>query len=139
MTLIVDAAPLVAVGDRSDPRQEIVWRVVQEERGPLVIPAPVTAEVDYLLTRRGGPEPARAFIADIAAGLFRVECLEPGDYPLVLELMDRYRDLGPGLADISIVILARRFDTRRILTFDYRHFRTIRPLQGRTFELLPMV
>jgi uncharacterized protein len=35
------------------------------------------------------------------------------------------------------VILAGRFETRRILTFDERHFRALRPLDGGSFTLLP--
>jgi hypothetical protein len=41
------------------------------------------------------------------------------------------------LADCAAVVLARRFRTRRLLTFDDRHFRTVGPLQGGSFELLP--
>ena len=36
-----------------------------------------------------------------------------------------------------MVVLARRFGTRRILTFDERHFRTLRPLDGGAFTILP--
>jgi len=42
-----------------------------------------------------------------------------------------------GLADLSVVVLARKLKTRRILTFDQRRFRAIRPLQGGSFTLLP--
>lgn len=45
--------------------------------------------------------------------------------------------LGIGLADASIVALAARYETNRILTLDERHFRTLRPLRGRSFRLLP--
>ena len=43
-----------------------------------------------------------------------------------------------GLADASLVVLALRFRTRRLLTFDDRAFRTVVPLQGGAFTLLPM-
>jgi uncharacterized protein len=46
-------------------------------------------------------------------------------------------DLDLGLADISVVILAHRFRTRRLLTFDERDFRAISPLAGGSFMLLP--
>jgi hypothetical protein len=35
------------------------------------------------------------------------------------------------------VVLAARFGTTRILTFDERHFRALIPLQGRHFTILP--
>jgi hypothetical protein len=49
----------------------------------------------------------------------------------------RYPDLTPGLADLSVVVLAHRFRTDRLLTFDERGFRALRPLAGGRFTLLP--
>jgi len=46
MTLIVDAAPLVALADVSDPMREPVRAALIAETGPLVMPAPVMAEID---------------------------------------------------------------------------------------------
>jgi uncharacterized protein len=42
-----------------------------------------------------------------------------------------------GLADLSVVVLAHRFRTRRLLTFDERDFRAVKPLAGGSFVLLP--
>jgi predicted nucleic acid-binding protein len=137
VTLIVDAAPLVALADRRDPLQAAVREVLVAEPGKLVIPAPVTAEADYLLGRRIGRAARLAFLDDLAAGRFAVECLELEEYATVTELESRYADLDLGLADAAVVVLAARFDTRRLLTFDNRHFRAVRPLQGGAFELLP--
>jgi predicted nucleic acid-binding protein len=137
VTLLVDAAPLVALADRRDPNQERIEQLLRDEHGQLIVPAPVTAEVDYLLGRRLGVTARRAFLDDLAAGRFAAECLEARDYDTVAELDRVYADLDPGLADLSLVVLARRFRTRRVLTFDERHFRAMRPLQGGSFTLLP--
>lgn len=137
MTLIIDAAPLVAMADRRDRLRDAVRAVLEEERGALVIPAPVTAEVDYLLGTRIGRAARLAFLDDLSAGRFSVACLEPDEYPVVRELEARYADLDLGLADAAVVALAARYDTSRVLTFDARHFRAVRPLQGGVFELLP--
>ncbi|HVC78911.1 MAG TPA: hypothetical protein VNL35_00225 [Chloroflexota bacterium] len=51
--------------------------------------------------------------------------------------MERYRDLRLGLSDASLAILAYRYQTRRILTFDERAFRPVTPLQGGSFLILP--
>jgi predicted nucleic acid-binding protein len=56
---------------------------------------------------------------------------------VVAELDARYADLGLGLADCSIAVLAERYETRRLLSFDEGHFRAVAPLQGGSFELLP--
>ncbi len=137
MTLIIDAAPLVALGDARDPAHEPVHHVLRSELGDLVVPAPVSAEVDYLLRRRGGALAARRFIQDVAAGRFRVEGLTRAEHGLVAELDERYDDLAVGLADLSVVVLAGRFGTRRVLTFDERDFRTLVPLTNGSFVLLP--
>ena len=137
MTLVVDAAAIVAMHDRRDPMGGPVEQALRDESGHLVLPAPVSAEVDYLLASRGGPAARRPFLADLAAGRYRVECLEQEDYKTIASLEDTYSDLGVGLADLSIVILASRFGTNRVATFDERHFRALRPLDGGAFTLLP--
>ncbi|MHB1640157.1 MAG: PIN domain-containing protein [Candidatus Dormibacteria bacterium] len=137
MTLVLDAAPLVAVADRRDHLSSSVAALLREEPGELVIPAPVTAEVDYLLGRRLGRSARLAFLDDLAAGRFRVAGLEPADHKVVADLERHYDDLDVGLADLSVLVVARRFRTRRILTFDQRHFRALRPLDGGRFTLLP--
>lgn len=138
MTLIVDAAPVVAMHDRRDDRQAPVEALLRSEPGPLIIPAQVSAEIDYLLATRLGESSRRAFIEDVAAGRHLIECLTPDEYATVLDLERRYTDLAPGLADLSIVVLADRFGTNRIATFDERHFRALRPLgAGVAFTLLP--
>lgn len=137
MTLILDAAPLVALADAREPQLEALLRIRDEEEGPMVLPAPVAAEVDYLLGVRFGEAARRAFLSDLAAQRYDVACLEAGDYQAVAECDARYSDLGLGLADCSIVVLAERYGTRRLLSFDERHFRAVAPLQGGTFELLP--
>jgi predicted nucleic acid-binding protein len=133
VTLIGDAAPLDALADTRDPLRA----PVRQESGQVVLPAPVSAEVGYLLTERLGRVARRSFLADLADGRFNVACLEPGDYELIVRYNERYADLDVGLADLSVIVLARRFSTRRILTFDQRHFRTLRPLDGGSFVLLP--
>ncbi len=42
-----------------------------------------------------------------------------------------------GVADLSVAIVAHKLRTRRILTFDERYFRAVRPLQAGEFTLLP--
>jgi predicted nucleic acid-binding protein len=137
VTLILDAAPLVASADAKEPKLDTLLRIRDQEEGPLVLPAPVAAEVDYLLGVRFGEAARRAFLSDLAAQRYEVACLEPGDYRAVADLDARYADLGLGLADCSVVVLAERYGTRRLLSFDARHFRAVSPLQGGSFVLLP--
>jgi uncharacterized protein len=137
VTLIVDAGPLIALVDRGDPLQPTIERILRDEPGQLVLPAPVSAEVDYMVAKRFGRAGRQAYLTELARGTFRVACLEPFDYELVLQYDHQYADLDVGLADISVVVLARRFETRRVLTFDERHFRALRSLDGGSFVILP--
>lgn len=137
MTLIVDTGPLVSAFARSDPRMPAVAGILMREPGDIVLPAPISAEVDYLAGARLGRRARQAFLTDLANGRFDVACPLLMEYELILQLDRQYADLDVGLADLSVVVLARRFGTRRILTFDERHFRALRPLDGGTFTLLP--
>jgi predicted nucleic acid-binding protein len=93
VTLVVDAAPLVALGDARDPVHGAVLEVLVREAGELIVPAPVSAEVDYLLRRRAGPGAARLFLQDVVEGRFRVEGLTREEHGLALELDERYSEL----------------------------------------------
>lgn len=137
MTLIIDAAPLVALGDSRDPFHTRVGDLLRAERGALVVPAPVSAEADYLIRHRGTARAARAFLRDVAARRFLVEGLTPEEHAMAARLDEQYADLELGLADASVVILAKRFRTTRLVTFDERDFRAVTPLGGGHFTLLP--
>jgi predicted nucleic acid-binding protein len=137
LTLVIDAAPLVALADTSEPRRDAILEAIRDEPGSLVLPAPTTAEVDYLLGQRFGGAARRAFVDDLAAGRFTVDCLEREDYATVGDLETRYADLELGLADCALIVLAQRHQTTRILSFDERHLRAVVPLDGGTFTLLP--
>jgi predicted nucleic acid-binding protein len=137
LTLLIDAGPLVGLAEAGEPNRERILDVMRAETAALVIPAPVTAEVDYLLGRHFGRPARRAFLRDLAAGRFTVGCLEGEDHARVADLDERYEDLDLGLADCALVVLAHRHRTTRILTFDERHFRAVMPLDGGAFTLLP--
>ena len=90
-----------------------------------------------MLGQRFGAAARRAFVSDLAAGRFSVAGLERADYLTVLDLEARYADLDLGLADCALIILAARYQTTRILSFDERHLRAVTPLHGDAFVILP--
>jgi predicted nucleic acid-binding protein len=137
LTLLVDTGPIVALADRGDPRREAILNVLRTEPGPLVVPSPTTAEIDYLLGRRFGPAARRAFLVDLAAGRFAIACLEREDHAKVVDLEVRYKDLDLGLADCALIVLAERYQTTRLITLDRRHFRAVTTLRGDAFTILP--
>lgn len=137
MTLLLDAGPVVALADPDEPKRESILATLRDEPGDLVMPAPTTAEVDYLLGQRFGHAARRAFLRDLAQGRFSVCCLERDDYEKIIALDVRYADLGLGLADCALVALADRYRTSRIASFDERRFRAVSPLGGGAFTILP--
>ena len=137
MALIIDAGGLYAQADRADPAHAAVVEILKRERGLLVTSEVAVAEADYLILNRLGVEVELSFLDDLAEGTFLVECLTREELGVARELARRHRDLQLGLADVSLVVLARWYRTRRILTFDERAFRAVSPLQGGSFTVLP--
>jgi predicted nucleic acid-binding protein len=137
VALVVDAGALYAQADADEPRHASVARVLESERETLVTTQLAVAEADYLILDRLGVDVELAFLEDLAAGTFVAECLSRAELELAREVVAQYRDLRLGLADASLVVLARRFGTRRILTFDERAFRQVTPIDGDNFIVLP--
>ena len=137
MALVIDASALYAQADEADPGHDAVRAVLAAEREEFVTTELAVAEADYLILDRLGPDVEAAFLADLADGTFAVECLGRDDIEAAAKITSRYRDLRLGLADASLVVLAARRETLRILTFDQRAFRAVQPLQGGAFQVLP--
>ena len=137
MTLILDAGTLFAQADAEDPEHEAITGLLQAERGALVTSQVAVAEADYLILDRLGVDVELAFLDDLAAGTFIVDCLGREELGMARDLAKSYRDLELGLADVSLAVLAARHRTDRIATFDERAFRAITPLQGGSFTVLP--
>ena len=135
---MLDAGPLIELADARSPLRSGIEQLLRVEPGRVVLPAPVSAEVDYLIGQRMGRMGRRVFLKDLAEGRFHVACLDAADYQLVSRYDEDSADLDVGLADLSVAVLAYRFETRRIMTFDERHFRALRPIDGGSFVLLPM-
>jgi uncharacterized protein len=53
-----------------------------------------------------------------------------------MEIDRRYGDLGLGLVDASVVVLAEDLGIRRLATRDVRHFAAVRLRDGTAFELV---
>jgi predicted nucleic acid-binding protein len=137
VALIIDAGGLVAYTDADEPRHHEVATLIRSERGELVTTELAVAEADYLILDRLGVDAELAFLQDLAEGTFIVDCLDRRDMGRAREIVERYRDLRLGLADASLVVLAERHATTRILTFDERAFRAVTPLQAGAFTILP--
>lgn len=137
MALIADSGGLYALYDADDAHHAGVRKVIERERGPVIIPVPVLTELDYLLRVHLGVEAELDCLDSIISGAFSLEPPTLEDLKHCRELISKYRDLDLGLADASAVTIAERLGIHRILTVDECDFRTVRPKRGKPFILLP--
>ena len=138
MTLVLDTSGLLAALTLDEPAHAAARDALASEQGPLLLSPFVLAELDYLLlTSLRGVTAEPEFLEEVAGGSYELATFSAGDVAVARGVVDRYRDLGIGLADASIVVLAERLGTRRILTLDERHFRALRASDGSAFVLLP--
>lgn len=101
------------------------------------MPIAVAAEADHMIRTRLGRAAQARFLEDLAAGRFILAGLDADDLAELVALDARYHDLDLGLADLSVVVVANRIGTARLLTFDERAFRVVTPRDAPNFLLLP--
>jgi predicted nucleic acid-binding protein len=135
--IVVDTSGLLALIDPVQNDHARVAAAVERERGPFLLSTFVLAELDYLLSTRVSIDAELTFLRRVGAGDYAVETFDDDEITAAAALIERYRGQGIGLADASIVVLAARAETNRILTLDERHFRVIRPVRGGSFTILP--
>ncbi len=134
-TVLVDAGPLVALIDRSDPYHRVCRETLATIRDPLATVWPAFTEAMYLL--RQSAEAQRAVWDLLNVGGVRLLDLDHEDCPRMRELMWKYRDLPMDLADAALVRVAERERLRRVFTIDRRDFEVYRAYRLGRFEILP--
>jgi predicted nucleic acid-binding protein len=106
-------------------------------RSPLILSPFVLAELGYFLAREAGVDAELTLLGEVARGVYELVPFREDDVRAAAAVIEQYRDLGIGLVDASLVVLAERFDTERVLTLDDGRFRALRTTRGRPFVLLP--
>ena len=134
--IVVDTSGVFAALDRSQPDHAAARAVVEGDEA-LVLSPFVLAELDYLLATRISASAALELFRDVEAGAFELAAFTADDVGAAATVVDGFLDLAIGLADASIVVLADRYETDRVLTLDQRHFRALRTVTGASFTLLP--
>ncbi len=137
MALICDTGPLYAAMDRADADHEACADLFATANEPLVVPAPVVVELDWLAGARLGPQPFTAFLTDVEEASVTIVELVRADYVRVRELLVRYADLSLGFVDAAVVAVVERLGEHKLATLDHRHFGTIRPRHAEALRLLP--
>jgi uncharacterized protein len=137
VALILDTGPLLSALDAADPDHTRCAGLLVDSAEDLIVPALVLAELDYWCARRLSPDAWLIFLDDVLAGAYRVEPPTPGDLARCRDLQARYRDLGLGVVDASVVALAERLEEPKVATLDQRHFRAVRPTHVAALDLVP--
>lgn len=135
--IVADTSGLLALFNRREAAHQQVAAAVASVDEALVVSPFVLAELDYLVATRVGIQAELVVLRELAGGAFVLPDFGAGDLVQAAGVIERYAELGIGLADASIVVLAARMGTRTILTLDRRHFGVLRPPDGRRFRLLP--
>ena len=135
--IIADTSGLLALFNEREPRHRDVLAVLAAEAAPLLVSPYVVAELDCLVATRIGVSAELAMLRELAGPGYQ---LAPADDALLLaaaDIVERYGDQRIGVTDASIVVLAQRHRTDRVLTLDHRHFTVLQTHKGRPLTLLP--
>jgi uncharacterized protein len=135
--VVCDTSALVALFDAAESANHAVARAVGAEEGPFVVSPFVLAELDDLLGSRRGVDAELAVLDELAGGAWDLAAFGAADVAAAREVIGHYADQAIGIADASLVVLANRYGTDKLLTLDRRHFSVVRALNGAKFALLP--
>lgn len=135
--IIADTSGLIAAFGVDAHRHRQARAAFEADPGPVILSPFVLAELDYLLLTRAGVKAELQLLQEVVGGVYELASFDRADAGRAAEVAERYADLKLGLADASIIVLADRYRTTRLLTFDERHFRAVRPLSAAAFTLLP--
>ena len=132
--VLVDAGPLVALLDRSNPDHQACRSALTAVRDPLATVWPVVTEAMSLPGRVSWP--AQDALWELLEEV-KILPLEPRDTRRMRALMEKYRSLPMDLADAALVAVAEREMIRSIFTLDGRDFGVYRPARIGRFAVIP--
>jgi uncharacterized protein len=138
--IVCDTGPLLAAAlsnDKDHAACVALFTSLHEDRRDLLVPAPVVAEVGYLLAREAGPRVEALFLRSLAEGDFTAVDLIPRGLARMADLVVTYGDLPLGTTDAAVVAVAERLKVTDVATLDRRHFTVVRPGHVDALTLLP--
>lgn len=133
--VLIDAGPLVALIDRSDPHHAACLKTLKAARDPLFSVWPAVTEAMYLLGFAWQAQ--EALWEMLECGAVALLPLDRNDHHRMRELMEKYHDLPMDLADAALVCVAEREKIKRVFTLDRKDFGVYRPVGLGRFTLLP--
>jgi len=135
--ILVDTSGILSALFPDQNRHHECAQALLSATPPRIISPFVLAEVAYLVQKFGGVDAEILFLAEIGRRAYELAAFDEDDVEDARQIIHKYRTLGVGLADASIAVLSKRYDTFDVLTLDERHFRAIRPAPRKNFRILP--
>lgn len=133
--ITLDTSGLLAYIAAHDRYHADVMAVMENDRGPYIIPVGILAKMTFMIERGFPPAIERAFLADLRDGAYQLDW-DRADLDRIAVLSERYADLALGFADAAVVACAERHGGR-ILTIDRRHFTVVARGEGK-IAVLPL-
>lgn len=134
--IVCDTGPIVSAINKGEKRRHLFAAALLARLGrKVIVPWPVLVETDLLLRSRGFPSAAIVFGESMATGVHRLESPTAADLELALKLGKRYIDSGVDLPDLIVMAMAYHRKAQ-ILTWDFRHFRSVVLKRGHHWPLL---
>jgi uncharacterized protein len=134
-SVLIDAGPLVALLSKSDSEHQRCVDQSQKLSKPFVTTWPVLTEAAWLL--RNESQAITRLLALINADLISCVHLDKLAAAEMAQLANKYADLKPQIADLSLVYLATLLGVKTIFTLDRRDFSVFRDSQGNAFSWVP--
>jgi predicted nucleic acid-binding protein len=136
LQVLLDTSAIISLSDRSHHLHREIERIVTDKKNLCIIPSTVAVEVCQLLKYRFGAEYEIKFLKEIHKSSFIMETVGFGDFKRIIEILEKYRDINAGFIDASIVAIAERLGTNKLLTLDKKHFSVLIPSGFQFFDLL---
>jgi hypothetical protein len=133
--LLVDTGPLVAILSRADEHHQACVDVLRSVPAPLLSCWPVITEAVWLLRAHQGA--VQQLLRSIGEGFLVLLPLAGDEANAIADLMKKYEDIRPQLADAALVYLAQREGIATIFTLDRRDFAVYRNSRKRAFRIVP--
>ena len=136
MQVLLDTSAILALSDKRHHLNKAIKNLVLKKEDIFIIPSTVIVEVCQLLKYRFGSMVEIKFLEEINKSNFIIETIQLADFSRIMEILVKYMDLHVGYVDASIVAVAERLGTNKILTLDKKHFNVLIPSGFAYFELL---
>lgn len=134
---LVNAGPLVALLNAKDAAHAPCTAAVGNLAKPLITSWAVLAEAAWLL--RKSVNGLQGLLRLVAEGVIICPPLDVAAAEWIADCEQRYADLRPQLADLTLLYLARQHKLDFIFTLDRRDFLVFRSDENKPFRLVPEI